>query len=220
VKLKYYLRGLGIGIIVTTVILMISFPGKEEKLTDEEIIARAKQLGMVMPEEDSPDGANASGDDGDAGNPANNADGASDQANDADDGETDLPQDPAGEDGSAGNPAEGMNADQPQSGGSGEEPQAGGNPGETGHINVGGTQNPEENAVNSYRLTISRGDVCRVICEDLAANGVVSDAEALREYLLDIGYASHISVGEYDIPYGLTNEEIADILKAGPIEEP
>ena len=78
-KLKYYLRGLGIGIIVTTVILMISFPGKEEKLTDEEIIARAKQLGMVMPEEDSPDGANASGDDGDAGNPANNADGASDR---------------------------------------------------------------------------------------------------------------------------------------------
>ncbi len=215
-KLKYYLRGLGIGIIVTTVILMISFPGKEEKLTDEEIIARAKQLGMVMPEEDTPDGTNASGDDGDAGNPADDADGA----DDAGDSEADPNQGVAGGDGSAGNPAEGMNADQPQSGGSGEEPQAGGNPGETGHINVGGTQNPEGTAVNSYRLTISRGDVCRVICEDLAANGVVSDAEALREYLLNIGYASHISVGEYDIPYGLTNEEIADILKAGPIEEP
>lgn len=34
----------------------------------------------------------------------------------------------------------------------------------------------------------------------------------------EIGYASNMSVGEYEIPYGLTNEEIAAILKAGPLE--
>ncbi len=43
-KLKYYLRGLGIGIIVTTVILAVSFSKKEIKMSDEEIMARAAGL--------------------------------------------------------------------------------------------------------------------------------------------------------------------------------
>ena len=43
-KLKYYLRGLGIGIIVTAVIMGISSGGKTEKLTDDQILARAKEL--------------------------------------------------------------------------------------------------------------------------------------------------------------------------------
>jgi len=45
-KLKYYMRGLGIGIILTTLIFIIS--GYEKKMTDEEIIASAKKLGMIM----------------------------------------------------------------------------------------------------------------------------------------------------------------------------
>lgn len=45
-KLKYYLRGLGIGIAVTALVLALAGGGKES-LTDEEIIARAKELGMV-----------------------------------------------------------------------------------------------------------------------------------------------------------------------------
>lgn len=50
-RLKYYLRGMGIGIIVTTVILMIVFSfHKGETLSDDEIRERAAALGMVMPE--------------------------------------------------------------------------------------------------------------------------------------------------------------------------
>lgn len=49
-RLKYYLRGLGIGILVTTVILMIAFARHPAKMSDAEIIARAKELGMVMEE--------------------------------------------------------------------------------------------------------------------------------------------------------------------------
>ncbi|MBQ7766832.1 MAG: hypothetical protein IJ397_08315 [Lachnospiraceae bacterium] len=45
-KLKYYLRGLGIGIAVTALVLTLAGGGKES-LTDEEIKARAKELGMV-----------------------------------------------------------------------------------------------------------------------------------------------------------------------------
>lgn len=45
-KLKYYLRGLGIGIVGTTLILSIAFYQKRE-MSDAEIIKRATELGMV-----------------------------------------------------------------------------------------------------------------------------------------------------------------------------
>ena len=44
-KLKYYLRGLGTGILVTAIIM--AFTKKPEELTDAEIKIRATQLGMV-----------------------------------------------------------------------------------------------------------------------------------------------------------------------------
>ncbi|MGN0161273.1 MAG: hypothetical protein ACI4AQ_07800 [Lachnospiraceae bacterium] len=46
-KLKSYLRGLGLGMVVTTLILVIAFSARNHELTDEEIIAKAKELGMV-----------------------------------------------------------------------------------------------------------------------------------------------------------------------------
>ena len=45
---KYYFRGLGLGIIVTAVIMGIALSdGKKREMTDEEVIARAKELGMI-----------------------------------------------------------------------------------------------------------------------------------------------------------------------------
>ena len=46
-KLKYYMRGIGIGVIVTTIILVITFAFSGNNISDEEIINRAKKLGMV-----------------------------------------------------------------------------------------------------------------------------------------------------------------------------
>lgn len=51
-KLKYYLRGLGIGIVVTAVILTIA-NHLGNKMSDEDIIKRAAKLGMVMKEDES-----------------------------------------------------------------------------------------------------------------------------------------------------------------------
>ncbi len=48
-KLKYHMRGLGIGILLTTLIFALS--DTEEKLTDKEIMVRARALGMVTVEE-------------------------------------------------------------------------------------------------------------------------------------------------------------------------
>lgn len=44
------MRGLGLGIILTTLILSFQTKGNQVVLTDDEIISAAKNLGMVMPE--------------------------------------------------------------------------------------------------------------------------------------------------------------------------
>lgn len=175
-KLKYYLRGLGIGIIISTIILTVSFCGQDvgREISDEEIIKRAMELGMVMPEEDTEEGMIGT----DRNTEAGSEDGSAVQGDDMVSNNIGAPEEPV--------------------------------------------QNPDVQAPiweGTYRLVIERGDVCRVVCEKLAENGVIEDAEALRTYLFEIGYASNMSIGSYDVPYGMTNEQIAGILMAGPIME-
>lgn len=162
-KLKYYLRGLGIGIIITTILLMIAFALHKPTMSDEDIIARAKQLGMVMPEDEEP---------------------LQDTETTESTEVTAVPET------------------------------------ETAQIEEQTTEaaaNTEEPVIaEPYTLVVNRGDVCRVVCENLQANGVVDDAEAFRKFLGQKGFASSISVGSYSIPYGLDYEEIYQILKLGP----
>ena len=56
-KLKYYLRGVGVGIVFATLIMLIVCSSYKDNLTDAEIIQRAMNLGMIMPdtEEESED---------------------------------------------------------------------------------------------------------------------------------------------------------------------
>lgn len=46
-RLKYYLRGLGLGIIFSVIIMMIGFHNNKQSMSDTEIIEKAKTLGMV-----------------------------------------------------------------------------------------------------------------------------------------------------------------------------
>lgn len=46
-KLRMYLRGLGLGIIVTALILSFSANSRSKEMTDAQIKAKAKELGMV-----------------------------------------------------------------------------------------------------------------------------------------------------------------------------
>ena len=47
-KVKYFIRGLGLGILITALILGISY---KAKYSDEDVILRAKKLGMVFSED-------------------------------------------------------------------------------------------------------------------------------------------------------------------------
>ena len=46
-KLKYYLRGIGIGVIIASLVMGIALGGRNKQLSDSEIRERALELGMV-----------------------------------------------------------------------------------------------------------------------------------------------------------------------------
>lgn len=52
-RFKYYLRGSGIGVILTTLIFTIAFAVYKPTLSDDEIMKKAEALGMEMPADDS-----------------------------------------------------------------------------------------------------------------------------------------------------------------------
>lgn len=195
-KLKYYLRGLGIGIIVTTIILTISFSQREVEISDAEVIARASELGMVMQDEVESEQTEVTE--------------TETQQIDIDESQVDgtqiamdvpVTEEMVTEDELA---TEELTTEELPADATGEDTA------------VADETNTQE---GSFRLVIKKGDVCRTVCENLAANGIISDAETFRKYLFEIGYANNMSVGEYDIPYGLTYEEVAEILQAGPLDK-
>lgn len=184
-KLKYYLRGMGIGIIVTTIILAIGFSQREVEISDEQVMVRAAALGMVMAEdEDTPTSEM----------PTENTEVMMPE---------EMPTEAETEMGMPEEMTEENETDMPE--------------GMTEEHETDMSERVELSTEGTYRLVINKGDVCRVVCEDLQENGVVADAEALRKHLFELGYANSISTGEYDVPYGLTMEEVAQIIVAGPI---
>ena len=52
-RLKYYLRGLGLGIIFAVSIMMVGYRNHGSSMSDSEIIEKAKALGMVETEDSS-----------------------------------------------------------------------------------------------------------------------------------------------------------------------
>lgn len=55
-KLKYYLRGIGLGIIFATIVMTVSSGIHNNNLSDEFIMKEAQKLGMIMPEENEDNG--------------------------------------------------------------------------------------------------------------------------------------------------------------------
>ena len=49
-KFKYYLRGCGLGILVASIVLMVSFHSQNKTMDDTAVVERASELGMIMPE--------------------------------------------------------------------------------------------------------------------------------------------------------------------------
>lgn len=196
-KLKYYLRGLGIGILITTVILGLAGIGRKN-MTDEEVVKRAKELGMVESTllSDLPDQTKA-------------------EEVRPTEPETSLQPETSEQENSA-EPEAGPEPEtsepevSPEPEESASTPETPVAPEETPVSSEDG--NPDTPAGETVTLVIGRGESSTTVSKNLKKAGIVEDAAAFDRFLCNNGYDKKIITGTYEIPYGASEEEIAKII--------
>ena len=189
-KLKYYLRGIGIGMIVTTIILMIAFAvHKEQPLTDEEIRTRATELGMVMPD-DLP---------------------SSDKLADTEPSERSNDEEKTPDKSQAGfQSTQDQAAEDP-------EPDADGEKGVNEKSDSAVSDNEKEDqtkteVIEQAEITIVGGEYSDDVCKKLKKAGIIEDADDFNKYLAEGGYDNLIQPGNYVIPLDADYDTIIKLI--------
>lgn len=200
-KLKYYLRGLGMGIIVTALIVMI-FYGVKGRMSDKDVIARAEKLGMVMKETDDGTLFHTQ--------PASSESESEEATEETTEEITETQTETAAE----------VSTEAPTQAPTEAPTQA---PTEaptqapTEAPTQAPTEAPAEGTVsgteqNTYVLTISRGMYSEAVSLRLAEAGMVASAAEFNSYLENNGYAERLRTGVYNITAGMSYEEIAGMI--------
>lgn len=185
-KKRYYLRGLGIGIFLTALIMGLA-KGDVQTMTDEEVKARATELGMVEQK----------------------------TLSDLADESTELPQitpepPPRGDGPVPTNAPIPTGIPAPT-----EEPVPAETPTPIEEPVSTGTSTPTEEstqAVEEIVVEIVKGDSSDTISKRLEELGLVEDAKSYNRYLCDNGYDKKLNIGSYKIVKGTSQEEIAKII--------
>ena len=216
-NLKYYLRGLGVGIVVTSLILGIGLGSRKETLSNEEIKERARELGMV---EESITVAEAAAQKEEEAQeaevtvapvPEENAESDAEPIVNA---EPEVSSEPAVSTGAAPEASEKPNvsaASEPAASTAAEAgatPEAGVKPVADEAEEDNGTT-PEKEIVD---ITINPGEGSYVISQKLEQSGLIDDAAEYDAYLCDNGFHTKLRAGVHKIPMGSTREEIAKLL--------
>ncbi len=189
-KLKYYLRGLGIGIVVTAIIMTVAL-GNKQPMTDEEVVERAKELGMientVLTDIGSKDEVTQDDNEetGDVEADNKEADNKETDNQESDEQEIDNQEKENNEDGDSEDVKE--NED------SADE-----------------KQNTAQKDIVS--ITVVGGDSSWTVAKRMEEAGLIDSAKDFDAHLCRYGYDKKISVGTYDIPTTATHEEMAKIL--------
>ena len=217
---KYYLRGLGLGIVVTAVIMGVALSGGR-RMTDEEIIARAKELGLVentvladggdteqdaeeqsgLPEDTALTAPQETAEDLDITDVMESADDPAEAAREqeepmpAEDGavpqEETLPED-----------GEAVPGDQYATPGAPQEAD----------ISDAAPETPDASSGVEKVIVINSGDGSYTVAKKLEAAGVVTSAENFDTFLCANGYDKRLRTGEFSIPADASDEQIARIV--------
>ena len=220
-KLKYYLRGLGIGIVVTAIIMSIT--NKPQELTDAQIKMRALELGMV---EESVLADLQAKDDADVETVEDvlnqhaqekeeekqeeesvvetEVEETTDETNsiDADSEEVVAKEEVSTE-------TEEVVEEEPIVENEMEEI-----PEEAVQENIVEKNNSmKEEVVESYTIIkIEKGNGSEIVSKRLYEAGLVESAAEYNQFLVRNGYDRKLSVGDHEIPADATEEDIARIL--------
>lgn len=202
-KLKYYLRGLGIGMIVTALILGISFSNRKDQtsqiMTDDQIRERAAELGMVDSSELTLAALQNSEKQPTEGTPEETTQ-TQEQNNIEAEPETTVPAETQAT-------VEPETTQEPEAT-TEPEPEKTAGPETTAEPEV--TEAPQRTQTAS--ITIQRGDDSGSASRRLYEAGLVENAKAFDDYLCNNGYSRSINPGTYEIAPGTSEEEIAKII--------
>lgn len=205
-KLKYYLRGLGIGIIVTAVIMGVSDSKGQAQITDAQIVARAKELGMVdgvlsqleetkEPEEEKPETVEL-------------------EAEKSAESEKELEPEKALESEKEPEPekaskseekSEKVELEQKEEKPEVEKP-------EQAEASEPAEETAEQEVVKKIVVTVYPGEGSYTVSRKLAALGLVESADIYDKFLCQNGYDKKIITGNHEIEAGMSAEEIAKAL--------
>ena len=232
-KRKYYMRGLGIGVIVTAILFTLAFPKNKAEMTEAEIIAKAKELGYVKKSEGiTPDDINKIKEQEGIGiTPENTPD------------DTVTPEatpEPTGTPGPTPSPVPTPDAPTPP-----EEPDKPATPERPTNVptkevlpdtltpkptatptevptkvptpTIGPTKTPTKQptkapATGVITVKVERGMTATKVARLLEAAGAVDSATEFASYLRENNLADEINIGTFSIPAGATYEEIGKIL--------
>ena len=216
-KLKYYLKGLGTGILFASIILSISFAvydKQNEKKSKDDIIAAALDAGMVWPEETSSNDTTTSA-------PTENS---SETADNNQPGETSTKETTPEETTPEETTPEETTPEQttPE-----ETTTEATTPEVTTPPETTTVKEPETTVKKDYeaciiykdsekaRIQILRGmnsyDVA-IILEKAGVLKGYEDREAFNDYLVAQGYGGHVMVGIFEVPVGASYDKIISIV--------
>lgn len=223
-NLKYYLRGLGIGVVVTAVIMSITMGGKTETLSNAEIRERARALGMVEPagvltelEE---------GKQGEKGPQQENLGAAAAITVTPTKEPIVSPETPE----PSGEPEEQEEiavSPSPELSASAEPspittPSAEPAPSPVSQPTAVPSASPDKSPTGgrestgaSVIIVVRSGESSYTICKKLEDAGIISSASAFDSYLCSRGYDTKLRTGSFEIPVDAQPEEIARILVPG-----
>lgn len=195
-RMRYYLRGLGIGIVVTALLMGFTKGGQKETLTDAEIVERAKSLGMV-------ESSVLSADLGDKEDISVNDISEADQQEVMPETETET--------------ADNTEQSKPETADDTEQtkPETTDNTEQTKPEKETEADNPEEEETvteKRYVVTIYSGDGSRTVANRLEEMGVIEDAAEFDRYLCQNGYDKRLTTGNHEINAGADEKEIAEAL--------
>lgn len=241
-KLKYYLRGIGIGVFVTAMILHFSLAGKgNTQLSDEEIKQKAAALGMIESTVLKPVSDNSVADTNVSNNSAiNNSDIDKEETNTDLSGKESISNDTAidgelqSDAGIDENIADDKNTDKDANTDAGIEANT--KDDDTSKDDLAETEtkpeqklevtetNDSEDKTNTeaktetgaladnYIININAGDSSFVVAKRCADVGLVESAAEYDMYLCKNGYDKRLVVGAHNIKAGASEEEIAKNL--------
>ena len=214
-KLRYYLRGLGIGIVVTAIIM--SFTRQPEKLTDAQIKMRALELGMVEESvlADLQEEKELASNEGD--NVQDKIPAFEDIVEvETEEAETETEETEAETEETETEETEIETEMAEESSIVEEEENV---TSESIELNDGvdsnnaSTELPKDEAVESYIvISVEGGNDSYTVSEKLYEAGLVNSAVEFNQYLVRNGYDRRVRPGNHEIPANATEEEMAKIL--------